>query len=581
MAAVARKNSTSKKVSASKSRSRPIADSASLPAPEALSGKIAPLTAENPSGAIQLQSLLSEQFETTPDSAKSSDTLVHKSEKRKPVTNRQANSTATRTRKNKASAKPIAAKARKSGPGKQANKRPATDSQDVSSATQVISNPGIALVQAKPVSGVNTDTKVTDKGLADKTADPQSNSDGMHSSVGAMISLLKGKRARQVIKSLIGILLIIAAGWAPALRLFQVSSVEAVVNARVVTLRTPIEGVVRFQRDVNTLDVDIASGALVAKVENPRIDRNLINELTKDLDMALIEQDRLVARKETLLDRHVTQSEQMESYRQTRLKTLKTHLDEATANHAEYAAKLANAENHRTRSERLLSRQVVATGRYQDVESEVNILKAGLERAGAQLRRAELEYKTLASGGYFGDHFNDMPRSAIKIEVTEQQLEKVEVDLTAQLKQVVSARKLLEAENDNLKRREHASIVLPVSGRIWEPLVADGEQVVRGQPLLRMLDCANAVVTTAVSEKVYNSLMVGGTARFILRDSGREFPAVVAQLSGVSSAPANLAILPSALEKEPYRATVRVPDIGTKGVCLLGKTGRVVFSDQE
>ncbi|MCP4070476.1 MAG: HlyD family efflux transporter periplasmic adaptor subunit [Hyphomicrobiales bacterium] len=506
---------------------------------------------------------------------------MHKSKKRKPVTNRRTKSTATRTNKSKASAKPIAAKARKSELGKQANKRPATGSQDVSSGTQAISNPGIALVQAKSVSGANSDTKVTDKGLVDETADPQSNSDGMHSSVGAMISLLKGRRARQVIKSLIGILLIIAAGWAPAIRLFQVSSVEAVVNARVVTLRTPIEGVVRFQRDVNTLDVDIASGALVAKVENPRIDRIRINELTKDLDMALIEQDRLVVLRETLLDRRVTQTEQMESYRQIRLKTLKTHLDEASANHAEYAAKLANAENHRTRSERLLSRQVVATGRYQDVESEVNILKAGLERAGAQLRRTELEYKILASGGYFGDHFNDMPRSAIKIEVTEQQIGKVEADLSAQLKQVVSARKLLEAENDNLKRQEHASIVLPVSGRIWEPLVADGEQVVRGQPLLRMLDCANAVVTTAVSEKVYNSLMVGGTARFILRDSGREFPAVVAQLSGVSSAPANLAILPSALEKEPYRATVRVPDIGTKGVCLLGKTGRVVFSGQE
>ena len=48
----------------------------------------------------------------------------------------------------------------------------------------------------------------------------------------------------RLIKSALGLALVAAVGWMPAQRLFQVSSVEAVVNARLVTVRSPINGIV-------------------------------------------------------------------------------------------------------------------------------------------------------------------------------------------------------------------------------------------------------------------------------------------------------------------------------------------------
>ena len=50
---------------------------------------------------------------------------------------------------------------------------------------------------------------------------------------------------RRVVKTLLGLALVAAVGYEPLQRMAQTSSVEAIVNARVITLRAPIEGEVQ------------------------------------------------------------------------------------------------------------------------------------------------------------------------------------------------------------------------------------------------------------------------------------------------------------------------------------------------
>jgi multidrug resistance efflux pump len=114
---------------------------------------------------------------------------------------------------------------------------------------------------------------------------------------------------------------------------------------------------------------------------------------------------------------------------------------------------------------------------------------------------------------------------------------------------------------------------------VWEVLTAPGEQVNRGQDLLRMLDCSTAVVTATVSESVYNRLQVGAPARFRFRDGGKEHEGFIVHLTGVAEAPANLAIAPRSLIKEAYRVTVAIPALTGSPTCQLGRTGRVVFGE--
>ena len=108
-------------------------------------------------------------------------------------------------------------------------------------------------------------------------------------------------------------------------------------------------------------------------------------------------------------------------------------------------------------------------------------------------------------------------------------------------------------------------------------MTAPGESVVRGQDLVRVLDCSGVVVTATVGEAAYNRLRIGDTARFRFRSEQPRSQGRIVGLTGVATAPANLAIQPSALAKEPYRVTVAVPDLAKAGRCDIGRTGRVTF----
>jgi hypothetical protein len=80
-----------------------------------------------------------------------------------------------------------------------------------------------------------------------------------------------------------------------------------------------------------------------------------------------------------------------------------------------------------------------------------------------------------------------------------------------------------------------------------------------------------------VTESVYNRLSVGSPARFRPTDGGADLQGAVTNLTGLAEAGANLAIVPSALDREAYRVTVRVPDLASAPSCDIGRTGRVIF----
>ena len=99
----------------------------------------------------------------------------------------------------------------------------------------------------------------------------------------------------------------------------------------------------------------------------------------------------------------------------------------------------------------------------------------------------------------------------------------------------------------------------------------------RGQDLVRLLDCSGMVVTATVGEAAYNRLRVGDPARFRFRGESTDHKGRIIGVTGMATAPANLAIQPTALAKEPYRVTVALPDLAASGQCDVGRTGRVTF----
>jgi hypothetical protein len=75
------------------------------------------------------------------------------------------------------------------------------------------------------------------------------------------------------VKAAAGIAIVAVFGWLPLRALFQTSSVEAVVNSRLVTLRSPIDGKISSGSGLSGDPGIVAGGTFILRVVNPRGDR--------------------------------------------------------------------------------------------------------------------------------------------------------------------------------------------------------------------------------------------------------------------------------------------------------------------
>ena len=383
---------------------------------------------------------------------------------------------------------------------------------------------------------------------------------------------------RRIGKALLGATLLAVFGVVPFRTLLQTSSVEAVVNARVVTLRAPIEGEVSATAENLARPGIVPQGTPLLDVVDDRADRRRLDDLQRELGHLLNDRaagDAKLAAARTIgaaLDR------QVEMFREGRIAQLGARTAELQNLIAVAAAQREEAVAAQRRAALLLRTGSVSPA-DQDRLTHAAVVATQTEAATRnRLAAADVELRAARDGVFIGDN-NDRPVSMQRAD-----------DVRQQVAALMADRGRLEAEADRLTRdiadereryrvRADAAMRLPVAGRIWEVLVSPGEQVRVGQDLVRVLDCSTTIVTANVTESVYNRLRMGSPARFVPADGGGELSGAVIALTGQAGTPANLAIEPAALSKEPYRVTVAVPDLDNQQACGVGRTGRVVFGE--
>jgi multidrug resistance efflux pump len=384
---------------------------------------------------------------------------------------------------------------------------------------------------------------------------------------------------RKLLKSALGLAVVIVVGWGPAQRLMQTTSVEAIVNARLVTLRTPIEGRVAPALAKLAIGASVAPGTPLLRVVNPRADRSRLDELRRLIERLDHERPVLVAKLESARMLRAEFVAQTRLFQEGRIRQLEARIAEIRSEIAVATARREEAADVLQRTEALAAKGFQTRASLNRARREQEIAEQLIIAAQQRDRAAQVELEAARAGTFVGDSYNDRPRSSQRADELQQQV----AELSAELRQSDARATLLKAElveeNARFADLAEATISAPSNGRVWEVLTAPGEQVNRGQDLLRMLDCSTAVVTATVSESVYNRLQMGAPARFRFREGGEELEGYIIQLTGVAEAPANLAIAPSSLIKEAYRVTVYVPALAQSPRCHLGRTGRVVFGD--
>ena len=318
-------------------------------------------------------------------------------------------------------------------------------------------------------------------------------------------------------------------------------------------------------------------GNELLQVINSRADTSRLDDLGQQVLSLKSENDALEKRLKRLDGLQTQLRTQRDAFQQGRIEELEARAGELTA-------EIQSAEAHQFDMFSTLSRteKLHKTGYQSDAalitaDRDNKVAIGSAEALRQRLKGTKVELNAARQGLFVGDSYNDIPRTAQRLDEVTQQV----IELTAQLEERKSRIDQLEIERSKEAKRvanlELATVSVPINGRVWEVLTSNGEQVSRGQPLLRILDCSGAVVTAAVSEATYNSLKIGQSATFHLRGESDERSGEVVGLHGLSAAPANFAIEQNALAKEPYHVTVQIPSLTGASDCDVGRTGKVTF----
>jgi multidrug resistance efflux pump len=414
-------------------------------------------------------------------------------------------------------------------------------------------------------------------GQPEPEADPQPAPSGVPAAAQVQRSLPQLRAVdRRILKTLAGVILVVVAGWMPLQALMQTTSTEAIINARLITLRAPIEGQVSWLGQV-AVGTELKPGAQVLGIVNPRADRGrldvvaqLVGELESDVKA-------LTARHDSLQSLHHEHTTNAEAFRAGRIAQLESRMAETRSDIAAATARHEEAQQTLERAQALTDAGTGTVVALERARRDATVAAQTLEALGHRLNTLDVELSALHRGVYVGDSYNDRPQSLQRADEIALRLNEITADIAQREARLANLRSELAAENMRYAQRSAAGLVAPVSGSIWEVMTAPGESVVRGQDLVRLLDCSGLVVTATVGEAAYNQLRVGQPARFRFRGESTDYDGRIVSLTGVATAPANLAIQPAALAKEPYRVTVSLPALATSGRCSVGRTGRVTF----
>lgn len=388
--------------------------------------------------------------------------------------------------------------------------------------------------------------------------------------------LLPKTKVWRLTKTAVAISLVVIVGWEPLRTLLQPASVEAVVNARLVTLKSPIAGEIQAARMPQPGEI-IDSGKLLLRVYNPRADRTRLDDLGSALVRARSERAVLSEKRQWAVSRRSSLLLQLKAFADARELQLAAKKAELDSELEVAVARNTEAQSAVLRAQFLAAKSSISQADFERTRRDAAVAAALVEGARNRIVNVTVELEALKAGTFVGDSYNDRPSTAQMADDLAIRIN----DLEAQIKVLDSSQENLASElikeKDRLLYLSRFDLTVPVNGRVWEIMTAPGEQVAAGQDLAKLLDCSGAIVTASVSENVYNHLRVGTTARFRLRDNSDDYLGEVVNLTGVAGAAANLAIEPSSLMKEPYRVTVAVPELKTGSSCNIGRTGRVYF----
>ena len=385
-------------------------------------------------------------------------------------------------------------------------------------------------------------------------------------------------RFRRLIKTALALLVLFGLAVKPILSAIEITSIEAVVNARIITIRAPIGGIVGSDMPTMFNGNILGANQPLLGIRAVRADVSRLDDLDRQAARLKDLRPALVARIADLDERLGHTEEQISAFRIGRLRELDAKSAELASKVAASGATRAQAEDTLRRLEQLFVRRFATEVALVQARTTVEVLKATETGALSQREAVLAERDALRQGYFVGDSYNDRPNSVQRLDELKQRRQDLIAELGMHDTEVLRIAADQKREETRFHEKSSATILLPVETRIFELTAAPGEEVQSGQEIARLIDCSQLVVTATLSAGVYNKLRIGMEARLQLLNDPVQRAGIITSLSGASTVASAFAIQPAALAKGAYRATIAIPGLSDATGCNIGRTGEVTFA---
>ena len=383
----------------------------------------------------------------------------------------------------------------------------------------------------------------------------------------------------RILRLLLAGLVIVAAGFVIVGEQLSGASADAVINARLSTVRAPTAGRLTLQHRL--LGSSVAEGEQLGSIDDPLVDNIHLNDMIREKAFTTAEIERLssvIAALEQAINDLKARSIR---YQEQRILQLEAELRALTSEIGAAEARGDEAQAAFQRSKQLTDRGLETSSSFERIRATQRVATQDLESARQRAAVVEIELRAARNGTFLGDGYNDAPYSEQRISELTLDLSENQALLNAEKAKAKALDNRITIERLRVNRLTSSKLVSNVNGTVWEVLTANGESVERGEPLMRLVTCTSTIVTLSVAESVYNRLKIGNLAKFRVSNDNKVLAGTITRLagSGAETIYRNLAVAPSERHLQRFDVTLVVPAIRNdpEQSCAIGRTGRVFF----
>ncbi|WP_338442413.1 HlyD family efflux transporter periplasmic adaptor subunit [Synechococcus elongatus IITB4] len=356
---------------------------------------------------------------------------------------------------------------------------------------------------------------------------------------------------------------------------------DAIINAKVITLQAPDDGIVTdFQIRPGE---EVPANQPLLRIENSRASTfdqaRLQTQLNTEQQKLKLQQDQLAAivQLRQQVERDSRNQQRLEITKFTELRR-KLQADISAARE-----QLALAQRIYQRRQALAATGAVSVEVADQAETEYLRQRDILNALTKELASREQDLQAARLGlTLVNTRSNYDP--GVRLQELKLQESQLRSQVAAQTAQVNGLKNQLQEITRNTRSRQEIPLASPVPTVLWQASVSNGDVVTRGQILAKTIDCRDRWVDVYIGETALRKIRVGEPARVDLIGKDRSLEGKVIFIrSGVGRLRVGEDVLPSIPINLARESQVRIqlnPDkIQPSEFCDVGFTGRVTFQN--